>query len=235
MAIEWKYIEINDEKTMYTIDVLGRIYSEISNKYLKPYPNPNGYMLIDIHHNKHGYTRQVHRLVATAFIPNPLNLETVNHKDGDKTNNAVDNLEWMTRIDNVRHAWNTGLAKPRYGVDNPANVYTEEQIHSVCSLLEMRSIKCAEIARICGVKVSLVMDIKFKGKWKHISRFYDIPQTRVGYKGIRSLIFECFDQGLSNKETMCCVGMPESTEMQYQLRRHIEYCRSVYNNRSLND
>ena len=233
--VEWKYIEIDGEQTAYSVDVLGRIYSDISGRYLKPFPNPQGYMLIDIHHNKKYYTRQVHRLVAMAFIPNPDGLETVNHKDGDKSNNAVSNLEWMTRLDNVRHAWRTGLAKARYGIDNPANVYTEEQIHHVCALLELRKLKGAEIARICNVNVALITDIKFRNKWKHISKLYDIPKDRIGYHDIRDKIFACFADGMTNKETMICVGLPESPQMQYQLRRHIEYCRSVYNNRSLND
>lgn len=180
--IEWKYIIIDDEETDYTIDILGRVYSCRSEKYLKPFPNPQGYMLVDIHHNKRSYTRQVHRLVALAFIPNPLNLETVNHKDGNKSHNFVENLEWMTRIDNVHHAWETGLAKPRYGIDNPANVYTEDQIHQVCSLLELRTVKGAEIARICNVNVSLITDIKFRGKWKHISKLYDIPKHVLDIK-----------------------------------------------------
>lgn len=228
--VEWKYITINGEPTQYTIDVLGRVYSEISKRYLKPFPNPQGYMLIDISHNKKTYTRQVHRLVAIAFIPNPNNLETVNHKNGDKSDNAVTNLEWMTRLDNVRHAWNTGLAKPRYGTDNPANVYTEEQVHQVCEMLESGELKGAEIARRCGVSVYLISDIKFNGKWKHISKLYDIPTTRVGHQDLRDQIFDCFKNGYSNKETVRCVGLPDTTHS----RRHVEYCRSIYNH-SLND
>jgi hypothetical protein len=52
----------------------------------------------------------LHRIIAETFIPNPLNLETVNHKDGNKTNNCVDNLEWLSNSDNVKHAWDTGLS-----------------------------------------------------------------------------------------------------------------------------
>lgn len=228
--VEWRYVYINDEKTQYTVDRLGRVYSEISNKYLKPYPTNQGYLLVDLHHNGRRYIRQVHRLVAIAFIPNPESLETVNHKNGIKFDNAVHNLEWMSRLNNVRHAWSTGLAKPRYGVDNPANVYSESQIHAVCALLELRKMKDADIARLCGVNRYLITDIKFKGKWKHISSLYDIPDERPGYHLLRSEIFDCFQRGYSNKETMLSVGLPVTTKS----RRHIEYCRSLYN-RSLND
>lgn len=58
-----------------------------------------------------GKQYRVHRLVAEAFIPNPNNLPCVNHKDGNKQNNSVDNLEWVTYSENTIHSFKTGLQK----------------------------------------------------------------------------------------------------------------------------
>ena len=61
----------------------------------------------------------IHRLLAIHYIPNPENKEQVNHIDGDKLNNSLDNLEWVTRSENTKHAYDTGLMKKKYGSDNP--------------------------------------------------------------------------------------------------------------------
>jgi hypothetical protein len=63
-------------------------------------------------------TIKVHRLVAYAFIPNPLGKPHVNHKDGNKSNNHVSNLEWVTPCENVRHAISTGLLAYKKGKDH---------------------------------------------------------------------------------------------------------------------
>ena len=69
-----------------------------------------GYLIINIIENGKHVQHSVHQLVASAFIPNPENKPQVNHIDGDKKNNRVDNLEWVTAKENVAHAIRTGLA-----------------------------------------------------------------------------------------------------------------------------
>lgn len=220
-----KRLYVDGMETKYLISDDGKIYSQITNKYLKPFKNRRGYCLVDINVNGKSYTRQLHRLVALTFIDNPLQLETVNHKDGNKENNAASNLEWMTVLDNVRHAWKTGLVKPRYGTDNPANVYSEEQIHNVCKMLEVGRLNNKLIAAKCGVNVTLIRDIKFRGKWKQISSLYDIPLIPAGHKADRQKIYYLIEQGLSNQEILDKIGLPQSE------KRHISYVRGLYNKR----
>lgn len=233
--LKTKDIFIDGEKSEYTVDTLGRVYSKISKKYLKPFINSNGYYLVDLHHKKKSHTMQLHRIVAIAFIPNPDLLPTVNHKDGDKSHNYVENLEWMSQLDNVRHAWATGLAKPRYGKDNPANVYTEDQIHAVCAYIEMDQLTNQEIAAKCGVNITLIRDIKFRGKWKQISSMYDLSNSRKTYKYLmyEPQIYKMIKDGKRNREILDSLCDKEDPR-RYSFKRCIERCKAKYN-RSLND
>ena len=76
-----------------------------------------GYGRVNIFHNEKTITRPVHRLVAETWIDNPENIKTVNHKDGDKSNNAVSNLEWMTASENTKHAFRNGFVKTCHQVE----------------------------------------------------------------------------------------------------------------------
>ena len=71
-----------------------------------------GYYVISLVKNKIKKQLRIHRLVAQAFIPNPDNLPQVNHKDGNKQNNCVDNLEWCTGKHNIKESWRLGLSTP---------------------------------------------------------------------------------------------------------------------------
>lgn len=91
---------------LYEVSDKGRVKSLNYNRtrtdrIMKPEKSHGGYLYVSLCKNGQRKSLLVHRLVAEAFIPNPNNLETVNHKDQVKTNNSVDNLEWMSRADNV--------------------------------------------------------------------------------------------------------------------------------------
>ena len=100
----WKPIAGYDG--LYEVSDLGRVRSLKfgKTKVLKPGRVGGGYLIVVLCKDGIRKNMKVHRLVASAFIPNPLNLETVNHKNEDKRNNNVSNLEWMSRTDNLAYS-----------------------------------------------------------------------------------------------------------------------------------
>ena len=90
------FVEV-DGFERYKVGSLGNIRSLITGKILKPYKHPNGLMTVNLC-DSYGekYQKQIHHLVADAFLPNPDNYFFIRHKDGDRSNNCVDNLEWCS-------------------------------------------------------------------------------------------------------------------------------------------
>ena len=87
-------------------------------KKIKSFVMSNGYVYVYLYKNSKKKTLKVHRLVAETFLENKENKKQVNHKDGVKTNNCVENLEWATQSENQRHAFVIGLNKGNFGITN---------------------------------------------------------------------------------------------------------------------
>lgn len=124
-----KALQIKDFPNYYITDS-GDVYSRNYNKSgrikkLKPQKTPKGYLRISICNNGHKCIKAVHRLVAEAFIPNLENKPEINHKNGIKDDNRVENLEWATRSENEKHAYRVLGIKPaqpnlgKTGKDSP--------------------------------------------------------------------------------------------------------------------
>ena len=107
MVENWKLIDGTDGK--YYVSDLGRVYSLNSNIIMKTTIGTNGYKAVGIPVYKKVKKMSIHRLVAIAFVENPENKPQVNHLDGNKMNNTSSNLEWVTRSENVKHAYDIGI------------------------------------------------------------------------------------------------------------------------------
>lgn len=114
---------------------------------------------------------KVHRAVASAFIPNPDNLPQVNHKNGIKSDNRVENLEWCTASDNIKHAFKTDL-KSLKGEKHNQNILTDSKVIEIRGKYTRgRGSKPGNIHELCkeyGVARSTIANIVTGRRWKHL-------------------------------------------------------------------
>lgn len=130
---QWRKIE--GTHGLLEVSDLGRVKSLMRDgRILKASEDAKGYLRIHFTVMRERKSIKVHREVAKAFLPNPHNLPQVNHVDGDKKNNAVDNLEWVSGLENARHAMRNGLWRNNIAATQKANNARKTPIKSVDSV-----------------------------------------------------------------------------------------------------
>lgn len=114
--------------------------------------------------------KNIHRIIAETFIPNPNNLPCVNHKDGNKLNNSVDNLEWCTHSENTSHAYRIGLEQKKYGELHHAHKLTEDDVRNIRKVYVKRDKKfgAVALANIFGVDRTTIHDIVNRKTWREL-------------------------------------------------------------------
>jgi hypothetical protein len=141
---EWKYVEGYPE---YEVSSLGRLRSHKNGKetYFNLKPDSWGYVIVTISKDGERKGIRFHRLVAQHFLPNPENLATVNHLDGNKLNNAVSNLEWASQSENNKHSFRIGL-KSHKGEKGPAAKISNKQAKMIRDLYKIGEYKQKDLA-----------------------------------------------------------------------------------------
>jgi len=158
----WKTIKDFED---YQVSNLGNVKitaNEATRKerVLKPLITGRGYYRVALYKNTKPYFKSIHRLVAEYFIPNPDNKKQVNHLDGNKENNRVDNLEWCTYRENVNHAIENKLSA--CGERNGNSKLTQIQVNEIRN----SGLSSKELALYFNVHVSTINRIKRKEGWK---------------------------------------------------------------------
>ena len=168
----------------YIICKSGEVYSLKRNRFLdkalrKRNPqdiNSKHDVFVNIVINGKNATVALHRLLAKAFIPNQENKETVNHIDGDPSNNIIDNLEWLTQSENSKHAHSTGLVSTRYiGCTKSEITYIETEVGMYNNAEEAKKALLKNSAHITGLHKASTMNINVKANSKQV------PFTSNGY------------------------------------------------------
>ena len=118
---EWRVV---NGFSNYEVSNLGRVRSNTTGKILSQKID-RGYNRVRLYDEGRSQTKTVHRLVGTAFLDPEPNKCEINHIDGDKQNNSARNLEWCTRSENMKHAFDTGLKQPSGGLPNRKILVTE--------------------------------------------------------------------------------------------------------------
>lgn len=165
MVETWE--DIKDYEGYYKISNTGEVINVKTKKQLVIQCGDRYKQLIL---SKDGKSRKeyIHRLIAMAFIPNEYNKRCVNHKDGDKFNNDISNLEWVTHSENNKHAMNTGLNQAPRGHDQNFSKLTNEKVMEICKRLELFELPI-DICVDYNVSSRTIYDIKLGNTWSWLT------------------------------------------------------------------
>jgi hypothetical protein len=150
------------------------------------------YMSVVLGNKKTGLRKgyKIHRLVAEAFIPNPKNLKEVNHKNGIKTDNRIENLEWCTRKQNLAHGYKISPLSKRNtqrGEKSWCHKLTSKQVEDIKVSLMNDVISMRKLAKIYGVSSPTIQGINHGLYWAHILPDMPIPYRSTWADSLSSL------------------------------------------------
>lgn len=158
------------DKYIYTRPTLKGVKNKtlLKGKVMKAKLDRYGYPSIALSVNKQNKYVTIHRLVAKAFIPNPNNKPQVNHINGIKTDNRVENLEWCTALENIRHAKITGLRNNATlkGEKSNFNKLKEYQVNEIKRTYNKKTCNQKQLAQKYGVSVSNISQILNNKTWQ---------------------------------------------------------------------
>lgn len=205
----------------YLCSNTGQVKNINTNKLLSQYKNR--YLNVTLIKDKKRFLVGAHRVIATTFVENPNNKPYVNHKDGNRYNNNVVNLEWVTAKENSEHAISTGLHKIK-GIEHPNNKLSEEQVLFIFN----STLKCEELSKIFQVTSGTCANIKNGRLWSHLTK-KEIEPCYFSKENVLE-IFNC-----EESYRQICKKLDVSYETVYQIKsgkRHSDITGKIYTKKS---
>lgn len=167
--MEWKKLELEGVNKIYYISNTGLIYDEKEKRMRKYAETPDGYYKVSFYIYGKYKRKLVHRLVAQTFNPvDDMDNKQINHIDGDKHNNNIENLEWCSLAENMKHAWTTGLCANSAPTGNKAHHHklTEEQVKELKEDYYIYHMRIVDITKKYNISRSTFYQIKNGITWK---------------------------------------------------------------------
>lgn len=168
MIEQWKDIKSYEGK--YAISNYGNVKiltckrKAYIGKYLKYCNDKDGYALVNLYKNGKQKSQKVHKLVALHFILNLKNKPIINHKDGNKWNNHINNLEWCTYSENNFHAYKNGLMKGMKGENHPNAILKESDV----KIIRSSKLDNKTLSTIFNISEKYIYNIKNNLRWSHV-------------------------------------------------------------------
>lgn len=185
----WKKIIIEGIETQYSISNKGEVRNDNTN-YLLKLAKQQGYNQVTLSINKKPKRCRVHRLVAEAFIPNPENKPYVNHIDGIRDNNSVENLEWVTPAENTQHAVKIGLMKPtreKAVIQYSMNGEKIAEYISIAEAARQTNSSVEKIVNCCKLERNSHNNFQWRYKSDNLEQLYKLPERKTKPKKVAQI------------------------------------------------
>lgn len=209
----------------YLVTEDGKVLSKKTGRCLKGEVSNRGYLRVTLSLNGAYKKFSVHRLVAEAYLPNPENKPQVNHKDSDRLNNHVDNLEWCTSSENNKHAYAEGNNEPLRGSKANGAVLKEEQVLDIYHKM-LKGVSLKQIHEETGIDKSTLGHIKRRSTWEHLTGHLPSVEVRALKKLSDEILIEAAKlilQGLGNVEIANKLGLSRSNVNDLRKRKTKRY------------